>query len=306
MAWRLHLTNHAIQRLDLLVGQTPLLGVWSQRDQVYFYEADTGIPVGERTIESLRADDRESDEWQGFVSSLSAPNKAYFPFVHTRQVMIYTTSDGKMRLYHLGDTDLYLDIDGREISLDVSGDAGLIAVGLDRFLGLIAAVDDKGLLHIYQQNVPIGVFDVEISVEDQVQTIVAVPSGGASIYISDGQQIVITDSSGKVKKRVQSHYPIGQMACSPNGKLLATSDADSGVIRVYNGSDLIATHQRHAIDLMAEATQVQLLANLPPSMTAPSALAINDKKIMAFSMSGVVCVTALNSMDALPRPQRLL
>jgi hypothetical protein len=60
-------------------------------------------------------------------------------------------------------------------------------------------------------------------------------------------------------------------------------------------------YQRHAEDLMAKATQVQLLADPPPQMVALSSLAINTKGVLAFALAGVVCVTDTEQMNMLPQ-----
>jgi hypothetical protein len=80
---------------------------------------------------------------------------------------------------------------------------------------------------------------------------------------------------------------------------------ESGVIRVYDGTTFTLCYQRFAIDLVANATQVQLMANLPSISAAATALTINNAGIIAFSMSGVACVTGLAHMSALPHSQAL-
>ena len=124
--------------------------------------------------------------------------------------------------------------------------------------------------------------------------------------LARGNQLILTDSSGKVRKSQPTHYIVARIACSPNGGMLATSDAESGVIRVYHGDSLLPTHQKFAIDLVADATQIQLLADLPPLDTIARALTVHAKGILAFAMSGVVCVTDVSRMDELPRPRKLI
>lgn len=306
MAWRVHLTNQAIRSLDILAGKPPLLAAWTQRERVSYFDLETGAPIEERILRSDRAGERQGDKWREFVAGLMAPNRAYLPVVRTPQATIYTTDDGQMRLYHLADADLLLEIEGKEIRLDASGATSFIAVGLDRFLGLIAALDEQGHVHIYQQHIPVGVFDLGLSVQPELPPGLVISHGGAAIFASDGQQVVLTDSSGRVQQRLDVHYAVGKMACSPNGHLLACGDLETGVIRAYNGSDLTPTHQRHAIDLLAEATQLQLLADLPPAAVALNALAASNEGGLAFAMAGVICVTDLEHTDALPRPQKLL
>jgi hypothetical protein len=95
-------------------------------------------------------------------------------------------------------------------------------------------------------------------------------------------------------------YTVRLIACSPDGQTLATCDMDIGLIRVYRGPTLHLTHQRFAIDLISEATQVQLLAELPPAFVAPGALKVDNSGRLALSMSGVVCVSDLSYMDEVP------
>lgn len=306
MSWRVHLTNQAIRSLDILGGKPPLLAAWIHRDRVAFFDLETGAPVEERVLKPVRAGERQSDRWHEFVASLAAPNLVYLPAVRTPQATIYATHDGQMRLYHVGACDLFLEIEGKEIRLEANGVNDFLAVGLDCVLGLIAALDDRGKIHIFQQHIPVGKFDVGLSVQPELPPGLVISHGGAAIFVSDGQQIVLTDSSGRARHRLDAHYFIGRIACSPNGKLLVTSDLETGVLRIYNGSDLTPTHQRHAYDLLTDATQLQLLADLPPADMAVTALAAANDGVLAFAMSGVICVTNAEQMDTLPRPQRLL
>lgn len=303
MAWRVHLTNTAIQNLDILPGKTPLLAAWTQRDRATYFELESGVEVGEHQHKAVS---RQSDKWSEFIASLIAPNGAYLPLVRTAAMTIYTTDDGRMRLYHTAVDELFLEMDGKEVTLELNAKASLIALGLDRFMGTIAALDEKGKLHLYQQHIRVGSFDMKLKFDEDSLPSLAIANGGTGIFVSDGRDIVLTDTGGRVKKRQPVHYLIRRLACSPNGQLLATSDAETGVIRVYSGEDLTPIHQRHAIDLLQDAAQLQLIADLPPFSAAPGALAIDDKGHLTFTISGVVCVTGLKRLDAIPRPQPLL
>lgn len=303
MAWRVHLTNNAIQGLDLLPGKPPLLAVWTQRDRATYFDVETGAVIGEHQHKAVS---RQSDKWAEFSASLVAPNGAYLPLVRTAAMTIFTSDDGRLRLFRQADDELLLEMEGKDVRLELNTKAALLALGLDRFMGVIAALDARGKLHLFQQHIRVGVFDLKLSFDDESQPSLAIANGGVAIFASNGREIVLTDTSGRVKKRLTLHYFIRRLTCSPNGKLLATSDAETGVIRVYNGDDLLPTHQRHAIDLLQEAAQLQLLAELPPFSAAPGTLAVDDRGHIAFSISGVVCLTELKRLDALPRPQPLL
>lgn len=303
MAWRVHLTNQAIQSLDILPGKVPLLAAWTQRDRATYFDLENGIEMGEHQHKAVA---RQNDKWPEFLASLVAPNGAILPFIRTAQFSMYTSDDGRMRLYWLAGDELALEIEGKEVKIEVAAKATLRAMGLDRFMGVIAALDAKGKLHLYQQHIRVGSFDMKLNLNEDSQMSLAIAHGAAAIFLSDGRELVLTDTAGRVKKRQSVHYFVGRIACSPDGKFLATSDTETGVIRVYSGNDLTPTHQRHAIDLLQDAMQLQLIADLPPFNAAPGTLAIDDKGNLAFTISGVVCATALKRLDVLPRPQALL
>lgn len=305
MSWRLHLTNQAIQHLDILNGTPSVLAAWSRKDRVAFYDVDSGAALGERTFTNPTVDSRQDDSWQEFVSNLVAPNKAYLPIVQTDNVNIYTTDDGRMRLYYDNNSGLFLENDGKEVALEVKAES-FQTLALDRFLGLSALLDDSGQLHMYQQHIRVGAFNLELKTDGDTRYALAISRGGGAIFATDGSSIVITNTSGQIRKRMETHYFIGEMTCSPDGKYIITSDIDTGVLRVYRGTDLTPLYQRFAIDLLASATQVQLIADLPPWQVALSALTINNEGVIAFAMAGVVCVSGIDSMDNLPRPRRLL
>ncbi|MFW5692000.1 MAG: hypothetical protein ACOCX3_01475 [Chloroflexota bacterium] len=306
MAWWIHLTNQAIQYMDIVEAEQPMLAVWSRWDRVAYYDLATGAAHGEDQLVPAGTHDRSSADWQLFVGDLKAPNGAYLPVLRMPEVEVHLTDDGRMRMYLTGAAQLLLDNDGTELELELRDVTSILALALDRFLGLSAVLDQDGKLHLFQQHIRVGTFDIGLKIHPELRSHLAISRGGSLVFASDGQQIVVTDSGGAVLKTLDTHYFIRQMSCSPDGRYLVTNDMDTGVIRVYDALELVPTHQRFAIDLVAEATQVQLLADLPPTFVAPSTLASDNAGRIAFSMSGVICVTDLTFMDELPRPQALL
>ena len=303
MAWRVHLTNQAIQRLDILPGKPILLAAWTQRDRATYFDLETGIEMGEHLHKAVS---HQSDKWPEFIASLVAPNGAQLPIVRTAQATLYTTEDGRMRLFYSGGTNLTLEVEGKDLPLEIKSASDFLTLAFDRVMGVIAALDEKGKLHLYQQHIRVGAFDLKLKLTDDYAPVLAIADGGAAVFVAVGREIILTDAGGHVKKRLSVHYFVGRMTCSPDGKLLVTCDSETGVIRIYDGNDLTPTHQRHAIDLLHHAAQIQLIADFPPASAAPGALAINNAGMLAFTISGVVCATALKKMDALPRPQPLL
>ncbi|MCB9461331.1 MAG: hypothetical protein H6670_16885 [Anaerolineaceae bacterium] len=307
MTWRIHLTAQAVNYLNILPGKNPVLAAWSRPDRVEYYDLDSGTRLGDANIPAVPNGDRSSDAWMQFVTSLKGPDEStYLPVIQVNSTTIYTTDDGKLRLYRVYDNELYVQTDDREVKLDPGAAKQFVSVDLDRALGMIVALDETGKLHIYQQDMRLGAFDIGLNLDSLRRPSVVVSRGGGNIFVSDGHQLILTDSSGKVRKSQPTHYIVARIASSPNGGMLATSDAESGVIRVYHGDSLLPTHQKFAIDLVADATQIQLLADLPPLDTIARALTVHAKGILAFAMSGVVCVTDVSRMDELPRPRKLI
>jgi hypothetical protein len=304
MVWRLHLSDQSIPYLDILSGNPPLLACWIRHNYVAYYDLKTGNQVGEKFITATGMEDRRGDAWQLFLANLIAPNGVYLPYVRLEGVTVFLSKDGKLRLYQSGTTDLYMENLGEETALAIHDD-GFVAVGLDRFLGLVAALDRGGDIHIFQQNIKVGVFPTGLTPRSELRASIAISHGGSAVYVCDGETIIRTDSSGKIHKKITSHYPIRQIVCSPNGLILLTHDFENGVIRAYEGATFTPTHQRFGIDLLLEAQPRQLLADMPPRAVTISALDVDDAGHIAFSMSGVICVTHRDRMDSIPRLQSL-
>jgi WD40 repeat protein len=300
MAWRLHLSDRPIRRLDILSGKPLILAAWTQNSRVSYLDLQSGSPRGDRTIEDVSSSDRRGEAWQAFVQTLTAPNDVFLPYVRTKQVAISISADGRMRLYQSSPTDLFLEIDGKESKLAIDGDTSFIAMCMDRSLGLLAALDLDAKLHIYQQHIRVDTFETGLTVDEQFRPTLTMSQDGTALFLTDGRSIVVMDSAGRVRKRLDLHYTLGAMNCSPDGKRFVTSDLDANVIRIYDGS-LTPTHQRFAVDLLVEAKRAQLLPSPGMSSAALGPLAINNKGVLAFALSGLLCVTNLAKMKAYPK-----
>ena len=100
MAWRVHLTNQAIQQLHILPGKSPILAAWTRLNRVHYYEFLTGTSLGEKQIPNAPDQPHRSHAWQEFAGSLTGPDtNMYLPMVRTNQGDIYLTDDGQMRIY---------------------------------------------------------------------------------------------------------------------------------------------------------------------------------------------------------------
>lgn len=306
MAWRLHLTNQSIYYLDILDGDPPLLATRVRRNKFAFHHIETGVKFDDLVLEPPEdASDRQSDEWRAFLQSVAGPNQIYIPLVEVGGTRIYSTEDGGIRLYQTGPAALHLNASDREATLDREDAERFVAVAMDRLLGMVVALDEVGKVHIFQQHRRVGAFDQGLTIDDDRRPTIAVARGGSAIYVCDGRRVVLIDSAGRLKTALNFNYMVRRMACSPDGKTLVTCDEDIGLLRIYSGEQLTLTHQRFAIDLVSHATQVQLMAEMPPAFVAPGALRIDNAGQIALAMSGVICVTDLEHMDAVPRQQEV-
>ncbi|MCA9902319.1 MAG: hypothetical protein KC547_00565 [Anaerolineae bacterium] len=301
MTWRIQLPQSTIRRVNLLTNSTSIVAVWSQADHVHFFDQRNGKALGERVVESLTSVEHEDERWRTFLKSLRAPNDAYLPYVRTSGITIMTTADGNIRLYQKANDDsLAIEIGGKEYLLEIEPGARFLTLDMDLTLGLIAALDTHGRLHVYQQRIRVGIFDLGLSLDDEYTPTILVPDGGKQLFVTDGKQIVVSDTGGKILCRMELHYPLGLSAVTPDGKTLMTSDADTGVLRAYSTEELSPTHQRFAIDLAADARRLNPAAALQPGNFVPSTLAINNRGVVAFGLVGLLCVTSLSKMKAIP------
>ncbi len=302
MNWRLHLTNQAIRDLRILSGRSFLLAVWARGDRVEFYDVKRGAWHGYRQIGDPPNDsDYLSEAWARFLKNLVNPKgSAFLPLVWTRRAAIHSSHDGKFVLFHEPHDRLRLLADGRLHALDAIEAEGLVAVDMDGASGMVAALDVRGRLSVYRQGVLTGAFETGLQIDPLRTSSLVIAKGGRCFFLTDGSQIVLTDASGAAARRVHVHYRIRHIACSPAGDMVVTSDNEAGLIRVYHGADLGHSHQRFAQDLIAEAQQVQLMADLPPVSAGISALAAGSRGEIGFAMSGVICMTNVNRLAKLP------
>ncbi|MBE2267342.1 MAG: hypothetical protein IAE80_03860 [Anaerolinea sp.] len=301
MAWRLHLTDRIVRRLDILSGKPSLLAAWTSSDRVYTMELHNAARLTDRQIDSPPT--RAGERWLNFVAELHASNDVFLPVVRTPLATLYQVPDGSLRVIRVSETELYLVNGTTETRLDTGG-ARIRALALDA--GMIAALDTAGSLHLYRQAIHTATVETDLHLTEEMQPHLALIEGGSAVFAADTEQIVRLDGDGRELKRLSAGYTIGALACSPDGSFLATGDLDSNMIRVYDGNSLMPTHQRFALDLMADAKKTQSISSALAANTAVGTLAITNKGVIAFAMSGMVCATNLTRMIAMPANRKVV
>lgn len=301
MAWRVYLSERPIRRIEILPGKPSVLAAWIGSDHITFLDLQTGAKRGDKTLTPPTSTDHANPEWRTFVDGLSAPNGLFLPTVRTNGTTILTSADGSMRLYRTGAIELSHEANRRETKLSIDDDVtDFAAIDMDRSLGLVAALDVKGRLHLYQQHIKVGTYATGLHLEPELRPDLIVAGGGTAIFATDGKQIAVFGATGMVKRRLELHYTMGAMRPSADGRLLVVTDLDAGVIRFYDGELLTPTHQRFGVDLMADTKRIQLM----PGPTVPSGalgpVALNTKGVLGFTMGGAICVTSLARFKPLP------
>lgn len=292
MSWRVHLANQAIRTLQVLVAKSPILAVWTRPTRIELFDLATGAVLGEHQFEQ-HADASGSDEVPLVRETLVVP------FMRDT----WYSEDGRTRAHWAGGAQwTYRHDDTTQEYLQASR---ILAVDMDRQNGAIALVEEDGTLGIFQGGAWLGRHDVGLRPAAERRTSLTISRGGQTLYATDGQTLIAANAAGKVRKRLTTHYEIGLMACSPSGAMVATTDNENGVLRVYRGEDLVLTHQKFAIDLVTKAQQVQLIADLPPAYAAISGLTLYLQGVVAFAMAGVVCVSNLTLMDEIAKARLL-
>ena len=284
-----------------IVASAPAqLVVRTQSDRIAFFHVETGASLGHRVQASAPLHEEYlSDEWLGYFSTLrDFEGTTYLPLMRTNTLQIYNSADGRTRLIRSADNRIQILRRGTLKVLDIPSPP--LAIAMQSSSGQIAILDAKSRLQLIRQGERVFFLDIGLPLDSISANLVAFADAADVIFASNGREIVRVGSGGKVEGRTDVHYGLAQMACAPEGDLLATSDNHSGLIRVYSGSDLRLSHQRHAQDLIAEARQLQLLSEMPPTSVATSALALGKDGALCFAMSGVICKTNIGQMSKIP------
>ncbi|MBN1565098.1 MAG: hypothetical protein JXA10_14735 [Anaerolineae bacterium] len=305
MGWWLNLADRPIQAVQLLEGDPVQIAVWLSDKRVHFYAAQTGALYESRDITVPATMDLREQSWQTFLERLNAPNRAFIPLFNTNELQIHTSYDGRLRLYARNNSQLILDLNQRHIALKLHGAAELIALGMDRDFGSLAALTDDGYLHIFQQQVYVGAFGIENEWADELPFKVLLPDSAGVIVLVGETRIQVWDMAGQVLHRYQAPAPLGTATCSPDGERIITGDRDQAMIRVYD-APLTPLRQHSASDLLAQTTPIQLLSASPPADASLGALAVLNDDTLVFALHGALCQTSLNALNELPQPRSLL
>lgn len=299
MPWRIHLANRPLHRIDLLSSpRSRLLAAWSQPDRVSYYELESGAKLRDQKLTTDWQSLRSSEDWQAASEEWVAPNGVYPPVMMCDGGTIYTNRSGKIRLYHGADGSLVMAHGSQEKMLSVDE---IHALAMARESGAVAVLDVESTLHLCDRDAEPDTINLDLVLGPNRRTGLAMTAEGDTVFVSHSDCLLRVNTRTRSTACLNLHYRIGQFASSPDGRLLACADTDTNVIRLYDGETLTPRYQGHAVDLMAKAPQLQLIADLPPALVAVSNLALDDRGTLAFALAGVICVTGIDLLQPVPR-----
>lgn len=301
--WRLDVCDHAVHGVHLVGGDPPLIAVWLTARSVQFYDVHHGALYGTLNVMPAPDGDPGSGPWRSFVNTLRAPNGSFLPVVEAGHAAVHTSRDGRVHLFHRRDGGLTLGIDGDLFVLEHGGDP-IVAAALDRELATVGGWGADNRLHVFQQHVYLGAYDIDAPSDGAVPLVLLPDAAGIVIIVLAGT-LLACDTAGQVQARQHLPFATGAASCSPDGGLIALVDRGQGMIRVYDAG-LQLTHQHPALDVVEKAAPLQLLVGLPALDAVPEALRIDDDGTLVFAVDGIVCRTHVNALTPLPQPRSLL
>ena len=299
MSWRIHLADRSVHSLFILPHEPPYLAASAGANRIDLYNLMTGTVQGFHTFEmpgkTVDFGDGDLQALGEAIARLSLGG--LLPRVSWRGRRIFVAADLQTVLVWLPRDSL------RVLRADGSGTIlaeDILAVDIDRQTGIFATLDADSRLCVYQGGALSYARDLALARDPLWRIDLAICARGERIFVADGRQIIAVDWRSSALRRIETHYGLGIVVPPPSGEFVYCSDRGAGLIRVYAGDNLTQTHQRFAQDLIAEAHQVQLLADLPPTSAAVSAMAAGTDGEFAFAMSGVICMSSLSRMTRLP------
>lgn len=304
MSWKLDLSSRPIHSLQIVDAAPRQLAVWLDAATVHFYAVENGALYGSLVIDSPGAFDPYSLAWREFVAGLRVPHGDFLPWVALGDVTVLTSYDGRLRLYIDRAHRLVLESEGLLEDLPCDDDAPILAAGLDRDLGTVAALSAAEQLHLYQQHVYVGQYALSDVPQTGLHAVYAPDAGGEAIVVFESG-VRIVDLSGRVQYHTETSALIGSAACAPAGNLVVLGERDRALVRVYD-SELRPLHQGSAHALLGAAHALQLMTREATPEASFDGLAVDNDGVLAFALDGVVCCSHVDLLPGLPYPNELL
>jgi hypothetical protein len=296
--WRLDLSDDPLAAVQVLDGNPVQIGAAADPHTMQFYAAATGAHYG--TLHTDTQLQPEDSAWQSFLETLRAPNGAYLPVADTGQYRVYSTYDGRLHLCWRRGGSLLVDMDGQRTTLPRNGDAPVVAAGLDREFGMVAVLDDAGRLHIYQQSVYVGAFALDP--RPHGHPAVMLPDAAGLVLVADANWLQVVGAGGDLQRKLALPAAFGRATCSPDGSQIVISDHTT--LHVYT-AELTLVRQGALLEVLERAQPVQLLGGLPLPDVPPEVIAVGNDGTLVFAVTGVLCVSHVDTLPALPQPRPL-
>ncbi len=298
--WAVELAPYPLFAVDLVAAGDSVIAAWiTERDAVVFNA--NGVYLGPVSVPPF-AGQPGGAGWTGLLEGLQVLAGVYLPVATLPNGTLRVSADGRLQVWHGADDRLVL-VDDAAIELEREGSAPLVAVGLDRELGTLVALDRSAHVHVYQQSVYVGAFLLALELGAHVQLLV--PDGASHFFLVEPLGVHVVGLNGDVLASSTGLPAAAAAACDPSGRVLVTAGRDRPWLRVYDDR----LNELGGGDMAQLVAGLRVASGRLPSALADTpahAVALAADGSLALAVAGWLCLTWLDVLDAWPRPRRLL
>lgn len=301
MGWLLHLADGPLAGVSFLEGEPLLVAVWYSPDECEFFAVADGTSAGRLVIDPP-VGPRDGSSWRDFVATLQAPNKAYLPRVTTPRETIYTSYDGRLRLYHQTEPPFLRLEDGAHSVALVNDTHSVSTVGFDRELGAVVALLANGSLSFFQQTIAVAHGQPDAG-ELPPDSFLSVADAGALVVLGSGVGMRVFDFAGN-ERAANAHESLTGV-CAATGHLIAAVSASGNTLRIYDDR-LVLLAEEQVSALLSRQEPLQLVHAMPDDRTGVHAIDLTHDGILALGIGGYLSVLTVNDLTPVPQDQPLL
>ncbi len=298
--WAVELAPHPLFAVDLVAAGDSVIAAWiTERDAMVFNT--NGAFLGPVAVPPF-AGQPGGAGWTTLLEGLHVLAGVYLPVATLPHGTLHVSADGRLQAWYGTDDRLVL-VDDTAIELEREGNAPLVAVGLDRELGTLVALDQAAHVHVYQQSIYVGAFPLALELGGHVQLLV--PDGASHFFLVEPLSVHVISLNGDVLASATGLPAAAAAACDPSGRVLVRAGRDRPWLRVYDDR-LTELGGGEVAQLVAGLHVASGRLPAPLADTPAHALALAADGSLAVAVAGWLCLTWLDVLDAWPRPRRLL
>ena len=296
----MQLSDEPLNAVHFVEGEDLLVCAWLSDNRADFFRVQDGTHMGNLRVPAVNLPGVGSGRRE-LLDEMSAPTGAVLPRIRVGSDWVFNSYDGRLRLIHrMVDSVLELESDGICTILPVNG-GKIEAVAFDRELGTSLVITDNGIVHIFQQHIPVGSLYLDKTISGG-RLIPLLADAGALAVVVGWDEIVRLDLGGGITARINLHNSFA--SCSPDGGYVVTVGASRQTIHVLNdGLDVL--FQGGSQDLWHSCDNLQPVEIPDQSSSLITGADITHDAIIACGVGGHLCVLTVEDLERLPQTRSL-